>query len=89
MFRHDQQTGETIRVSLIDNGSNESPAASSWPSISSDGDRIAFISESDLVGDDTNGYPDAYVRFVATEQTTRVKYRPGLPPTRIFQPGRW
>lgn len=78
VFRHDQQSGETIRVSLIDNGSNESPAASSWPSISSDGDRIAFISESDLVGDDTNGYPDAYVRFVATEQTTRVSTDPAF-----------
>jgi Tol biopolymer transport system component len=78
VFRHDRQTGETIRVSLFDNGTVEGPFASLWPSISSDGDRVAFVTESDLVGDDTNGVADAYVRFVAAEQTTRVSTDPAF-----------
>lgn len=78
IFRHDRQTGETIRVSLFDNGAEEGPSASSWPDVSADGDRVAFVTDSDLVGDDSNGVADAYVRLVSSDQTTRVSTDPAF-----------
>lgn len=78
IFRHDLQTGETIRVSLVDNGTLESPAGGRSPSISSDGDRVAFTSASNLVGDDFNDLTDAYVRIISSSDTTRVSTDPAF-----------
>lgn len=78
IFRHDLLTGETIRVSLVDNGVAESPAGGRSPSISSDGDRVAFTSASNLVGDDFNGLTDAYVRIISSSDTTRVSTDPAF-----------
>jgi Tol biopolymer transport system component len=46
----------------------------SWPSqISADGRYVVFVSDAtNLVPGDTNGWPDVFVRVLATEQTIRV-----------------
>ena len=71
VFRHDRQTGTTIRVSVASgggqgNGHSQSPAASG------DGRYVAFTSgASNLVAGDTNG-ADVFLRDVTLDVTTRV-----------------
>ena len=61
-FVHDRQTGITQRVSLDANGGQLNGDAKR-PIVSDDGTIVAFQSTaSNLVGDDTNGALDAYVR---------------------------
>ncbi len=60
--------GQTTRVSLKSSGA-QAVAASSEPSISSDGQHVAFTSNDALEGGDWNGTRDVYVRdrtFAAT-----------------------
>ncbi|WP_055567379.1 TolB family protein [Streptomyces atriruber] len=65
----------TERVSLGVAGA-ESNAASTNPSISADGRYVAFVSESrNLVANDTNGTPDAFVRDMLTGKTERVSVK--------------
>jgi Tol biopolymer transport system component len=74
IFRHDRQTGTTIRVSVSSAGL-ETPNAqdSNSPSISADGRYIAFDSfATNLVTDDTDFNYDVFVRDVDTSTTTRV-----------------
>jgi len=62
VFVHDRQTGQTVRVSLSWDGS-EGNDASCNPSISADGRYVAFWSDAtNLVPDDTNGFPDIFVQ---------------------------
>jgi len=72
IFVHDQQTGETDRVSVAWDGTQGNEQ--SWmPSLSADGRYVAFRSRaSNLVGGDTNGYDDIFVHDRLTGQTTRV-----------------
>lgn len=75
VFRHDRETGETIRVSLAHDGSElsggEGYAAS--PSISNDGNRVVFTSMApNLVPGDTNDYLDQFVRDIAAGTTIRA-----------------
>jgi Tol biopolymer transport system component len=74
IFRHDRQTGTTIRVSVSTAGAetpNQQDANS--PSISSDGRYVAFDSfATNLVTDDTDFNYDVFVRDVNTSTTTRV-----------------
>lgn len=71
VFVHDQQTGETTRVS-VDSEGNEADSASLWSSISADGRFVAFTSYADnLVSNDTNG-ADIFVHDRQTGETTRV-----------------
>lgn len=66
VFRYDRQTGQTIRVSVSDegeqaNGPSNDPGDD--PSISADGRFVCFASAaSNLVEDDTNGAYDVFVR---------------------------
>jgi Tol biopolymer transport system component len=72
IFVHDQQTGQTSRVSVSSDG-NEANGSSGSPAISTDGRYVAFSSKaSDLVADDFNGKSDIFVHDRQSGQTTRV-----------------
>lgn len=72
IFLHHRASGQTTRVS-IDSLGNQSNADSFSPSISHDGDLIAFWSvASNLVDDDTGGHDDVFVHNRITGLTTRV-----------------
>jgi Tol biopolymer transport system component len=76
IFRRDTLTGTTILIDVPDSvtgSGTEGDADSITPTISGDGNRIAFASmAANLVGDDTNGVWDIYVRDVQAQTTTRV-----------------
>lgn len=71
VFRRDLVSGQTIRLSVGPAGTE----ANSWsdrPSISDDGNKIAFLSAaSNLVGGDTNASVDVFVRDVQLGQAAR------------------
>lgn len=72
VFVHDQQTGQTNRVSVASDGT-EGNDRSYRPSISANGRYIAFFSNaSNLVSGDTNGVGDIFVHDRETGQTDRV-----------------
>ena len=93
VFRRDNQSGETMLISRASGaagaaGNNESGALEAGalvsaapagaPSISADGNRVAFSSAADnLVPGDTNGRADVFVREVGAATTTRVSVLPG------------
>jgi Tol biopolymer transport system component len=61
VFVHDRSTGLTERVS-VDSSGNEGNDTSNYPSISPDGQVVAFVSYStNLDPNDTNSYSDVYV----------------------------
>jgi len=71
IFVHDRWLGTTELVSVGANGQGN--GASTAPSISADGCKIAFESAADnLVAGDTNGWPDVFVRDRCAGTTTRV-----------------
>jgi hypothetical protein len=74
-FRHDNLTGETIRVSLKDDGS-QVPGASTPYAISGDGTHVLFVTSASLEPADTNQNFDAYVRDIPAGTTERVSIRP-------------
>ena len=62
VFVHDRRTGTTRRVSVSSNGT-QGNRVSGWPSISADGQYVAFQSNaSNLVPGDTNNMYDLFVR---------------------------
>jgi hypothetical protein len=72
IFVHDQQTGETRRVSVSSAG-EQANGSSYLPTISADARYVAFLSDaSNLVEGDTNGYRDVFVHDRQTGETTRV-----------------
>lgn len=72
IFVHDRQTGVTERVSL-GNGGVQANFPSDSPSISGDGSYVEFWSgASNLVGGDTNGVGDIFVRDRILNRTSRV-----------------
>ena len=72
IFVHDLQTGATVRVSVGSTGA-EGNGASINPSISADGEFVAFSSDaSNLVSDDTNGTRDVFVHNLMDSTTVRV-----------------
>ncbi|MCL4812061.1 MAG: PD40 domain-containing protein [Vicinamibacteraceae bacterium] len=76
IFVHDRQTGTTERVS-VDTGGLEANEASWAPSISGDGQRVAFESyATNLVPDDTNARRDVFLHDRATHTTIRVSVAP-------------
>jgi Tol biopolymer transport system component len=72
IFVHDQQTGQTSRVSVA-SGGVQGNSFSNFPSISADGRYVAFESNaSNLVANDTNGWSDVFVHDRQTMMTSRV-----------------
>jgi Tol biopolymer transport system component len=72
VFVRDLVGGSTRRVS-VGAGGQQGNGASSWPSISSDGLHVGFLSAaSDLVPGDTNGTFDVFVRDLLAKTTQRV-----------------
>ncbi len=72
IFVHDQQTGTTTRASVNSAGTGANDISTS-PALSGDGRFVAFVSAaSNLVGNDTNGVPDMFVRDQQTGVTERV-----------------
>jgi cold shock CspA family protein len=72
VFVHDRATGITERVSVRSNG-NQGNSYSLYPSISADGQIVAFDSfASNLVAGDTNADWDVFVHNRATGNTKRV-----------------
>ncbi len=70
VFVHDRVTGETTRVSVASNGA-EGNHSSGAPSISADGQVVAFVSWSTtLVPGDTTAFRDVFVHDRATGETT-------------------
>lgn len=81
VFVHDRQTGETVRVSVADDGSQ---AQSGWflgsesgpQALSADGRSVAFTSCAQLVRADTGGGCNVYVRDLTAGTTTLVSRGP-------------
>jgi Quinohemoprotein amine dehydrogenase, alpha subunit domain III len=77
VFRHDNVTGTTVRVSLASDGSQmPSPALVTVGSISGNGQLIAFTTNAALVPQDTNATWDVYVRDVGAGTTTLASILP-------------
>jgi hypothetical protein len=76
VYRRNNQTGETILVSVVRTGTmaaNQTNCHSGAPSISDDGTKIAFISTCQLDGvNDTNTLADVYVRDLTAGETYLV-----------------
>ena len=72
IFVHDRQTGTTERVSVATGGA-EGGAPSLQPRLSGNGRYVAFSSDAvNLVGGDTNGATDVFVRDRQAATTIRV-----------------
>jgi len=72
VFVHDRLSGETTYASVATDGTHGN-ALSTEPSISANGRWVAFKSAaSNLVDNDTNGWPDIFVHDRLTAETTRV-----------------
>ena len=74
-FRHDNVTGETIRVSLK-NDESQIAGTSAPYAISGDGTHVLFVTSASLEPADTNQNFDAYVRDIPAGTTERVSIRP-------------
>ncbi|MFN0006742.1 MAG: TolB family protein [Planctomycetota bacterium] len=71
VFLRDRLNGATVRLSVSGAGV-EANGGSSYPSISADGLSVAFLSDANLVGWDTNGVPDVYYRAWQNSYTELV-----------------
>ena len=77
VYVHDRQTRATTRISVATGGAGGDDKSYS-PSISADGRYVAFESAANnLVGEDTNGWADVFVRDRQTGVTTRVSVATG------------
>lgn len=78
IYRRDLLTGTTELLSRRTGADGAfSDGSSSSPSVSADGNRVAFISYKPLSDDDTNTYGDIYVRDIANQTTTLVSRADG------------
>ncbi len=80
VYRHDLQTGANLLVSRAPSGI-EWPTGSYFPSISSDGRYVVFVSACpSIVAGDTNGTEDVFVFDCSTLQTSVASRTPaGMP----------
>lgn len=75
VFRFDAQSGNTVLVD-VDTGAAGQNGNAGGVAMDANGDLVAFDSdEADLVGSDTNGVRDVFVRDLAAGTTTRVSRR--------------
>lgn len=83
VFAVDRQSGQTQRVSVRSGGAQSQGVPylmTRPPSLSADGQKIAFASTaSDLVDGDGNGQQDAFVRDLAAGTTVRVGTQADVP----------
>lgn len=78
VYRHDRQTGTTIRVSLTNAGAQIDGEASTSPDVSADGRYVVFQTLSpSVVPGDTNGVTDVFRRDVVAGTTVRVSVGAG------------
>lgn len=89
VFLYDRSTGKTRLLSRMPDNFHSGNGGSSWPSISSDGQRVAFLSlASDLVQGDTNGVADVFLYDADKGQVRRVNVGPsGEQTDRYAYPG--
>jgi Tol biopolymer transport system component len=81
VFVHDRVNDTTVRVSLVTGGS-QANGHSSRPTISGDGDRVAFQSTAtNLVPGDANGQPDVFVHDLSSGVTELVSASTALLPS--------
>ena len=86
VFVRDRTTGATERVS-VDSSGGEASGWSAEPTISGDGGLVAFRSwAADLVGGDTNGVDDIFVRDRAGGLTTRISPDSTIPSSAVAGP---
>ena len=85
VFRYDRNTQQTVLVSVGIDGSSAS-GASTAPSISADGNLVAFTSDAgdSLVDENTGGGTQVYVRDIAAGNTGRISVPPGGGPANGF-----
>lgn len=76
VFVRDRVANTTKRVSLTSTGA-EAELGGDSPSISADGRFVAFVSGEPLVPQDTDVFPDIYVRDQVLSTTTRVSVKTG------------
>jgi len=77
VFLHDRLTGTTELVSVASSGGH-ADSTSSWPAVSDNGRYVAFWSSaSNLVGGDTNGMDDVFLRDRRRGITLRVSVATG------------
>lgn len=73
IFVHDNQTGQTTRVSVASDGTQANGDIVDYPAISANGRYVAFSSSADnLVVGDTNVHADIFVHDTQYGETTRV-----------------
>ena len=72
VFIHDRKTGKTKRISVKSNGKEAPGANSAESAISPNGRYVAFVSDGNLGGGDSNGLEDVYVRDRKTGKTKRA-----------------
>jgi len=73
VFLHDMKTATTTRVDVSSSGQQASAGSAVGLSMSADGRYVAFASASpDLVGGDSNGVTDVFVRDVSNQTTIRA-----------------
>jgi len=73
IFKHDTQTGTTIRVSVDSNGSEADGNSDFFSSVSADGRYVVFSSiASNLVTEDTNSTYDVFMRDTQIDATMRI-----------------
>jgi Tol biopolymer transport system component len=76
VFVHDRRFRRTTQVDLSANG-RTAEGSSFSPSISGDGQVVAFASSAGLVAEDTNGVVDVFVHDRGASTTTRVSVASG------------
>jgi hypothetical protein len=72
IYRFDQATGKNQLVSLTSSGAQVIGGFIGWPTISADGNLVAWASDAPLVPNDTNAHTDVFVRNMTAGTTTRV-----------------
>jgi TolB protein len=72
VYRFDQMTGRNQLVSLTSSGAQVVSGVIGFPTISADGNLIAFSTDAPLVPNDTNAHTDVFVRNMTAGTTTRV-----------------
>ncbi len=75
IFRYDRTSGTIVRVSVDSNGF-EANGSSSYPTVSADGNIVAFQSDAtNLVSGDGNNYTDVFARDIGAGLTRRLSVR--------------